>query len=165
LSLLALAALIGLGPVGAPALAATQTATVQASVVKPLTVKLLQSLDLGTITLGPGSWSNATVSITKGGVFSCGSANLVCTGASQVAKYNVQGSNNQTVRISAPNVTMVNQSDSSQILTLVTDAPASVVLTSSGIPGVDFSIGGTITLNSTTQAGNYVGTFNVTCDY
>ncbi|MES2137210.1 MAG: DUF4402 domain-containing protein, partial [Pseudomonadota bacterium] len=83
----------------------------------------------------------------------------------QVAKYNVQGSNNQTVRISAPNVTMVNQSDSSQTLTLVTDAPASVLLTSSGVPGVDFSIGGTITLNSTTQAGNYVGTFNVTCDY
>ncbi|MES2137209.1 MAG: hypothetical protein V4502_09150, partial [Pseudomonadota bacterium] len=79
LSLLALAALIGLGPVGVPALAATQTATVQANVIKPLTVTLIQSLDLGTITLGPGSWSNATVSITRAGVFSCGSTNLVCT--------------------------------------------------------------------------------------
>lgn len=165
LSLLALAALIGLVPVGAPALAATQTATVRANVIKPLTVTLIQSLDLGTITLGPGSWSNATVSITRAGVFSCGSTNLVCTGAPQVAKYNVQGSNNQTVRISAPNVTMVNQSDSAQTLILVTDAPATVILTNSGPPGTNFSIGGTITLNSTTQAGNYVGNFNVTCDY
>jgi hypothetical protein len=47
----------------------------------------------------------------------------------------------------------------------VTDAPASLVLTSSGIPGVDFSIGGSVTLNSSTASGTYVGTFNVTVDY
>ena len=82
-----------------------------------------------------------------------------------VATYNVQGSNKQTVRISAPNVTMVNQSDSSQTLTLVTDAPSTLMLTSSGIPGSDFSIGGSVTLNSATAAGTYVGTFNVTVDY
>lgn len=160
-----LAAAIGLMPLGAPAFAATQTASVQANLVKPLTVSLVQSLDLGTITLGPGSWSNATVSITRAGAFSCGSANLTCTGAPLVAKYNVQGSNNQTVQISAPNVTMVNQSDPTQTLTLVTDAPASMMLTNSGPPGTNFSIGGSITLTSTTQAGTYVGTFNVTCDY
>ena len=62
-------------------------------------------------------------------------------------------------------MTLVNQSDSTQTLTLVTDAPASVVLTSSGIPGVNFSIGGSVTLNSTTAAGTYAGTFNVTVDY
>jgi hypothetical protein len=160
-----LAAAIGLMPLGAPALAATQTAAVQANVVKPVTVSLVQSLDLGTITLGPGAWSNATVSITRAGAFSCGSTNLTCAGAPQVAKYNVQGSNNQTVRISAPNVTMVNQSDPTQTLTLVTDAPPSLVLANSGPPGTNFSIGGSITLTSATQAGTYTGTFNVTCDY
>jgi spore coat protein U-like protein len=40
-----------------------------------------------------------------------------------------------------------------------------MVLTSSGIPGDDFSIGGSVTLNSTTAAGTYAGTFNVTVDY
>ena len=148
-----------------PARAATQTAQVQANVVKPLTLAMLQSLDLGTVTLGPGTWSNATVSLSKGGVFACSNANLTCTGATSVAQYNVQGSNNQTVKITAPNVTLVNQSDSSKTLTLVVDSPATVVLTNSGPPGTNFSIGGAITLNSSTAAGTYTGTFNVTVNY
>jgi hypothetical protein len=150
---------------GAPAHAATVMASVTANNVKPLLLTKLQDLDLGSVTLGPGTWSNAIVSLSQGGVLSCGNANLVCAGATVVAQYNVQGSNQQTVHISAPNVTMVNQNDSSQTLNLVTDAPATVLLTNSGFPGVNFSIGGSVTLNSTTAAGTYVGTFNVTVDY
>lgn len=157
--------LVGLMAVSVPARAATVMAQVTASNVKPLLLTKLGDLDLGTVTLGPGVWSNATVSLSQAGVLSCGSANITCTGATTVAQYNVQGSNQQTVRISAPNVTMVNQSDSTQTLTLVTDAPASIMLTNSGFPGVNFSIGGSVTINSTTQAGTYVGTFNVTVDY
>jgi hypothetical protein len=149
----------------APVRAATVMAQVTASNVKPLLLTKLQDLDLGTVTLGPGVWSNAPVSLSQAGVLSCANANVVCSGAPVVARYNVQGSNQQPVRISAPNVTLVNQSDSTQTLTLVTDAPASVLLTNSGFPGVTFSIGGSVTLNSTTQAGTYVGTFNVTVDY
>jgi len=98
-------------------------------------------------------------------VLGCTNVNLICSGATVVAQYNVQGSNQQTVRISAPNVTLTNQSDSSQTLSLVTDAPATILLTNSGAPGMNFSIGGSVTLNSTTTAGTYVGTFNVTVDY
>jgi spore coat protein U-like protein len=148
-----------------PANAATQTAQVSANVVKPLTIKWLQDLDFGSITIALGSWSNATVSLSQAGVLTCANANLTCTGAVKPAKYNVQGSNNQTVRISAPNVVMRNQADPTKTLTLVTNAPATIALTSSGIPGNDFAIGGSITLNSTTPAGTYVGTFNVTVDY
>jgi hypothetical protein len=140
-------------------------AAVAANPIKPLVLTRLQDLDLGTVTLGPGTWSNATLSLSQAGVLSCGSANIVCTGATSVAQYNVQGSNKQTVFISAPNVTMINQNDPSQRLTLVTDAPRSAVLTSSGVPGVNFSIGGSVVLTSTTAAGTYVGTFNVTVDY
>jgi hypothetical protein len=150
---------------GGKALAATVTAAVTASANKPLVLTKLQDLDLGSVTLGPGTWSNATVALSQTAVRTCASANIVCTGATRVAQYNVQGSNQQTVRISAPNVTMINQSDSTQTLTLVTDAPPSIVLTNSGFPGVNFSIGGRVTLNSTTAAGTYVGTFNVTVDY
>jgi hypothetical protein len=148
-----------------PAHAATVTASVNATPTKPLVLAKVQDLDLGSVTLAAGVWSNATVSISQAGVLSCANANIVCAGATLPAKYNVQGSNQQTVRISAPNVTMVNQNDSSQTLTLVTDAPASVLLTNSGFPGKDFTIGGSVTLNSTTGAGTYVGTFNVTVDY
>jgi hypothetical protein len=125
----------------------------------------LTNLDLGSVTLGPGVWSNATVALSQGGVLSCANANVTCSGATAVASYNVQGSNQQTVRISAPNVTLVSQTDSTQTLTLVTDAPASIYLTNSGFPGVNFSIGGSVTINSTTSGGTYVGTFNVTVDY
>ena len=159
--LLLVSAFAGAGP----ARAATQTAQVQANVVKPLVLVMLQNLDLGVITLGPGTWSNATVSISKAGVFSCSNTNLTCTGATQVARYNVQGSNNQTVNITTPNVTLVNQSDATKTLTLVVDSPSSVVLTNSGPPGTNFSIGGSITLGSTTAAGTYTGTFNVTVNY
>jgi hypothetical protein len=158
---LSLCAGIASSPVGA----ATQTTSVNATAVKPLVITKLQDLDLGTVTLGPGVWSNASISLSQAGALSCANANLVCSGATVVASYNIQGSNKQTVRISAPNVTMVNQSDPSQTLTLVTDAPSTVLLTSSGIPGNDFSIGGSVTLNSTTAAGTYVGTFSVTVDY
>jgi hypothetical protein len=160
-----LVALAGALGIATPADAATQTAAVTASAVKPLVLAKLQDLDLGTVTLGPGTWPNTTIGISQAGALSCSSTNLVCTGAAMPAKYNVQGSNRQTVQISAPNVTLVNQSDTSQTLTLTTSAPASLVLTSSGVPGVDFSIGGSVTLNSTTAAGTYVGTFNVTVDY
>ena len=156
-----LCAMLGAGPVAA----ATQVAQVNANVVKPLTIKWVQDLDLGTIILGTGSWSGATISLTRAGALSCANANVTCSGTTKVAKYNVTGSNNMTVRISAPNVTLLNQSDTTKKLTLVTDAPASVVLTSSGSQGVTFPIGGSITVNSTTPGGVYRGTFNVTVDY
>ena len=158
-------ALVCLLPIGTSAYAATVTAQVTANNVKPLLLTKLQDLNLGTVTLGPGAWSNATVSLSQSGTVGCANANVVCSGATLPAQYNVQGSNQQTVHISAPNVTMTNQSDVTQTLTLVTDAPATILLTNSGFPGVNFSIGGSVTLNSTTSGGTYVGTFNVTVDY
>ena len=157
--------LAGLVAVAVPACAATVMAGVTANNVKPLLLTKLTDLDLGSATLGPGTWSNATISLSQAGARSCVNPNLSCSGATAVASYNIQGSNQQTVHVSAPNVTMVNQSDPTQTLTLVTDAPATVVLTNSGFPGVNFSIGGSVTISSTTAAGTYLGTFNVTVDY
>ena len=150
--------------IAAPAGAATQNATVNATVVRPLTLASQQNLDLGTITLSLGTWSGATVGISKTGVFSC-SAKVICTGAPQVAKYKVTGTNKMVVVITAPNVTMVNQADPTQKLTLVVDNPGQVTLTSSGEPGITFSLGGSVTLSSSTSTGDYTGTFNVTVDY
>lgn len=145
--------------------AATVTASVNASASKPLLLSELQDLDLGTVTLSPGVWGSATISLSQDGVLSCASANISCSGVTQVAQYNVQGSNQQVVRISVPNVLLTNQSDPSKTLLLTTSAPASVTLTNSGAPGTDFSIGGSVTLTSSTTTGTYAGTFNVTADY
>jgi len=149
----------------APVSAATNIVQVQASVTKPLTLAWIQDLDLGSITIGPGTWSNATVSISRTGMFSCANANVTCSGSTQAATYNVTGNNNDVVRINVPNVTLVNQSDPTKTLTLVVDSPTSITLNNSGKPGSNFSIGGSITLNSSTAAGTYAGTFNVTINY
>lgn len=148
-----------------PAHAAGQVAQVSATVVKPLTLKWLQDMDLGTIVLGPGSWLNAKVGISRTGTFTCTSTNVSCSGATKIAKYNVTGTNNQVVRITAPNVNLVNQADVTKTLLLTIDSPGTVTLTSSGAPGNDFPLGGSITLSSTTAGGVYTGTLNVTVDY
>jgi hypothetical protein len=149
----------------APADAATQIVKVNAQVSKPLTLTLVQNLDLGTVVLGPGTWSGAIVGISRSGTFSCGSVNVTCTGATQVATYTAAGSNGATARITAPNVTLTNQSDPTKTLTLAIDNPGAVTFTNSGSKGVNFSLGGSITLSSATVAGVYSGTFNVTVDY
>lgn len=150
--------------IAAPAPAATITAQVNARVVKPLVLTRVQDLNLGTILLGPGTWSGANLRLSRTGALTC-PAPLTCSGATQVAIYNVSGSNNATVKISAPDVTLVNQSDATKTLRMVVDSPGTVVLTSSGPPGTNFPLGGSINLDSATGGGVYVGTFNVTVDY
>ena len=155
--------------VAAGAEAAPQGTTVlvpvRASVVKPLMLTALQDLDFGTIVLRPGTWSGATVSISQAGAITCTNPNLVCTGTTQAARYNVAGTNKMTVQVTAPNVALTNQGDSSKTLQLVPLSPAVVALPNSGNPGVEFAVGGTVTLSSTTADGLYVGTMNVTVDY
>lgn len=158
------AAVLACAGAAAPARAATINAQAKAKVIKPLILASIQNFDIGTIILGPGTWSGATVSLSQAGILTC-SAKVTCSGATQVARYNVSGTNNETVVISAPNVTMVNQSDPTKTLTLVTSGPGTVLLTNSGPPGTNFSIGGSITIDSTTLGGDYAGTFNVTADY
>jgi hypothetical protein len=148
----------------APAAAVTQNASVNASVSRPLTLAAQQNLDLGTIILNPGTWSGATVGISRSGVFTCG-GNLTCTGAATVARFKVTGSNKMVVLITAPNARLVNQSDSSKTLTLAIDSPGQLTLTSSGEPGNTFNLGGSISLSSTTAAGTYSGTIQVTVNY
>lgn len=147
----------------APAAAGTVTAQAKAKVVKPLVLTSIQNFDLGTLALSGGSWS-ATVRLSRDGVLTC-PATIICSGLTRTAIYNVAGTNKATVTISTPNVTLVNQSDSSKTLTLVIDSPRTVVLTNSGPPGTNFPLGGSIDLTSSTASGNYVGTFNVSVEY
>ena len=149
---------------GAPAGAASINARAKAKVVKPLSLRSLQDLDLGTLLLGPGTWSGATVTLSRDGILTC-PANVTCSGATQVAEYKASGSNRETVVINAPDVTLVNQNDSTKTLTMVVDSPGTVVLTNSGPRGTDFPLGGSITVDSDTADGQYVGTFEITAEY
>jgi hypothetical protein len=151
-----------------PALAVgpNQNATATARVVKPLTLTWVQDLDLGTIVLsGAGVWGATSIGITNAGVFTCGNANVTCSGATKPAQYKVTGTNNQTVTINAPNVTLTNQNDNTKTLQLTVDNPGTVNLANSGSTGLTFGLGGSIAVDSATTDGTYSGTFNVTVNY
>lgn len=151
-----------------PALAvgpSDKNATATARIIKPLTLTFVQDLNLGTIMLGAGTWTGETVGLTSGGAFSCSMVNVTCSGTKQVAKYKVTGTNNQTVTVTAPNVTLKNQNDLTKTLLMTVDNPGSVALNNSGNTGVEFALGGSISVDSTTVDGVYLGTFNVTVDY
>lgn len=144
----------------APALAQAQS-TATANIKRPLTLTSIQNLNLGNILLSGTAPFSATVSVAQNGTLTC-PASVTCSGTVLPARYNVRGSNNQVVLISAPNVTLTSGANN---LTLTTSAPASVTLTSSGAPGDNFNIGGSITVADTTVDGVYNGTFNVTVSY
>ena len=155
----------------APAEAATPTqqATATARIVQPLTIAWDQDLDLGTIVLsGTGPYTQ-TVGITKAGVFSCGGANLTCsgtTGGATTARYTATGTRDQTLTITvSPTIALVNQTQASADLTLTVDAPVagSVVLDATG--NTSFDLGGSIQVSDTTVDGVYEGTFDVSADY
>lgn len=160
-----LCAMLPAVPAAAAPGSASTTVTVKASVVKPLALTAQSDLDFGMIVLNTGIWSGATVTVSQTGVRGCTNANTICSGTVTAARYQLVGTNKETVRITAPNVTLVNQSDSSKTLVLVLNAPASIQMPNSGQPGVQFGVGGSITLSSTTAGGTYAGTMNVTVDY
>lgn len=145
---------------------ATTDATAKARILRPLQLTSTQNLDLGTIILTGAAPFTATVGITRAGVFNCdggSSTNVTCSNPHQQAIYNVRGTNNQNVTIAAGNVTL--NGSNGGTLTLTPDFANSVTLTSSGAPGVNFGVGGSITVADTTVDGVYTGTFAVTADY
>lgn len=153
-----------------------RNATATARIIKPLTLTWEQDLNLGTILLsGPGAWTGAVVSLSHDGTFACSNTNVTCSGAVSVARYNVTGTNNQVVSILSPDtITLTNANNPLQTLVMTVscpggagtgDCPGSVALGNSGAVGVDFNLGGSITVNSTTGDGVYSGTFDVTVDY
>ena len=165
--LIAAGAVSALALTATPAGAATPTtqATATARIVVPLTLDSTQNLDLGTIVLSGTAPYTQTVGITQAGVFSCGGANLTCSGTT-TAQYAASGTPDQTLTVTvSPTINLVNQTQVSPDLVLTVDAPAagSVVLDNAG--DVTFDLGGSIQVSDTTADGVYQGTFDVSADY
>lgn len=151
----------------APALAVTPAtqATATTRIYKALTISSVQNLDFGVIVLTGPTFSGEVVSISQAGVLTCGSnpgVLLTCSGTPQPAQYKLVGTNDAIVTISAPGFNLTGPGT----LAFTPNAPATVDLGSTGATtGVTFSIGGSISLSSTTPDGVYTGTFEVTADY
>ena len=143
---------------------ATSNATAKARILKPLVLASTANFDLGIIVLaGSGSYT-ATVSLDRANTFNCdgNSGNVACSGAHTRAAYNVAGTQGQNVTIASGPVSMTNGTDT---LTLTPDHDTTVALTNSGAPGIDFFVGGSLSIPSTTSDGVYTGTFALTADY
>lgn len=163
-SSLQLAAVFALGVLfapGAQAQAASVNAVVKAGLVKPLALTTKQDFDFGQIVL-PLTGGAITISVSQAGVRTC-PAPASCSGTAKQAVFNVTGSNNQTVKILAPGINLTNAAGNTLAFTPI--APLSVSLTNSGNAGVDFSIGGSISVSPSTPDGNYTGSLAVTVDY
>ena len=154
-------AALGATPAGG-AWAATITATVTASASRPLTLSARQSLNFGTI-LVPTITLPQTVIVSTSGARTC-PAPLVCSGVARQAIYNVQGTNRQIVLISATASDLVNASNGSRIR-FTPIAPLTVILTNSGQPGLDFNVGGSISIPTAATDGLYTGDIEVTVNF
>ena len=154
------AALATVATFAAPAYAAQIAAVTSVNVVKPVSISKLQDMDFGTLTYSSFTGTR-TIVLSRAGALTC-AADIVCSGVPKQARFNVQGTNKLTVLLSYTGGSLSNGTDS---IPFVPNGPSSVVLTSSGVPGIDFDVGGTITVSPSLIGGAYSGTLTVTADY
>ena len=157
------ALLIAASPAAAVSPATQAGAT--AKIYKALTISSVQNLDFGVIVLTGASFANENVTISQTGALTCGSnpgVLLTCSGSTQAAQYKLVGTNNSVVTISSPAFNLTGPGT----LAFTPNGPTTVNLGAAGATtGLTFSIGGTITLASTTPDGVYTGNFQVTANY
>jgi Mat/Ecp fimbriae major subunit len=165
LAALAAAVTIAATPAFAQLAPVSQPATSKAKIMKGLTLTRTGELDFGTIVIDPTAGTE-TVSVDDTGLRTCGAAvgsKLVCSDASSAIKFTVTGTNNQLVDIDVEPVVLDNGAGGTIPVNIV--VPANVTLTSSGAPGVDFYVHGSIDVSAATAEGDYSDTFNVTVQY
>jgi hypothetical protein len=166
-----------LTPTGAQA--ASATATAKANVLKPLQMTGGGTVDFGTIvTPSTASFSGTFVIDAAASQTStyCASG-FACSGTPAAAMFNLQGSNNNNITLNVPTsvtLTLQGATGTPPTLTFVTKHSLAanngtgnytIQLPNSGAPGLDFYVGGSVTINQATAGGSYQGTFTVTADY
>lgn len=149
-------------PAAAASVGAATPATAKAVIVKPLTLQKQFDMDFGSIVVQ----DSGTITLDTTGAVVC-TASLTCAATGTPAEYKVTGTNNQTVQITKPDVTLKNSANSGTDLTLVLNGygPTSVTLPNSGTTGINFKLGGSIAIPANVKDGTYSGDLNVTVNY
>jgi len=152
------------------AVAADPRATAGARLIKPLTLTANRGLNFGTIVMGTIS-GDQVVSIDGAGVVTCGASGggLTCTNTASAtassASYSVTGTQGQVVLITAAPTSLTTTNGAGGTLTLTPKAPDKLTLGNSGAAGNSFTVGGSITINSSTIDGVYAGEVDVQVAY
>ena len=161
----AAAALIATPAIAAPVGVTGAPPPASARIIRPLTLTATGSLNFGTIVLN-GLTANRTIALSSLNFLNCagGSAEVACSGATSVLTYNVRGTRGQVVTIIKTASNLTNANDGST-LSMTPTGSNRFTMPNSGAPGVNFNIGGNITLTPTTTDGLYTGTVDVQVDY
>ncbi len=159
--------------------AATASATAKANVLKPLQMTGGGTVDFGTIVTPSTASFTGTFNIDAAASQTstyCASG-FACSGTPAAAMFNLQGSNNNNITLTVPltvTLTLQGATGTPPTLTFVTKHSLAanngtgnytIQLPNSGAPGLDFYVGGSVTINQATAGGSYQGTFTVTADY
>jgi hypothetical protein len=145
-----------------------------ATIVKPLTMTITDSMEFGSITLQPAMVAAATVSVAWNPATSsvdrtCDDGtgnNIVCGGTPLVPNIAFTGGvGSQTVSISytAPTDLAYDDGTAVHLLPFTLDSPLATLALSNGAG--DFYVNGTISVPPSSPEGAYTGTVDVTADY
>jgi hypothetical protein len=151
----------------APASAQTANpkANASARLIKPLTLTAERDLNFGTIVMGAVT-ANEAVTISGSGAVTCGTSGaLTCTGQPQSALYRVNGTQGQVVTVSSAAPSFVLNGPNGATLSFVPSFPATVTLANSGATGTEFTVGGSVTISSSTVDGLYSGQIEIQAAY
>ena len=155
-----LTALLLAGTIARPAVAADQTATISVQVTRPVTLSKVRDLDFGTIAFNSFTGTR-TIALSRAGTLTC-AADIVCSGTPRTARFNIRGVNGLIALVTVASTSLTNGTET---IPFTANAPFLVIIYGSGAPGVDFDIGGSISVPSTLVGGVYSGTMTVTADY
>lgn len=147
----------------APAMAANSDSkpfTARAVILKPLTLTNVTDLDFGTITMG-AALASSSVSVNQAGTRTCGT-NLSCSGTPTAADFTVAGVALQTLDVDVVAPATLDDAFGNSVA-FSASGPATVTLIADGTG--TFSVGGSITVASTTADGAYSADVDVTVSY
>lgn len=160
--------------------AATASATAKANVLKPLQMTGGGTVDFGTIvTPSTASFSGTfTIDAAAAQTSTYCASGFACSGTPAAAMFNLQGSNNNNITLNIPTtvtLTLQGATGTPPTLTFTTRNSISATnsgtgnytmqLPNSGSPGLNFYVGGNVTITEATVGGSYQGMFTVTADY
>jgi hypothetical protein len=153
------------------ALAQDASATATAEVLEALTLTNTAPLDFGTMVVdGAGS-----VSLAADGTLDCSVGDIVCSGTSGVAAFDVTGTASRVITINLPTAAVdlihsgfAGAADPDQFRieldAFVSDGTGDEITLDTSGEG-SFTVGGTITLDGNEAAGIYTGSFDVSVEY
>ena len=163
---MALAGIAGLGALAldsGPASAASTSGTANATIIAPITIGAILTLEFGQIVTGAGV---SVVRVTSGGARSLVSGNATLAGGTfRAGTFDIGGEGNATYAITLPAgaATLTGPGTDMTVDTWTSSPSGTGTLSGGGAQTI--SVGGDLNIGASQATGSYTGTYTVTVDY